>query len=413
MSIYHTEKSLAYKKRLMHFMETEIYPREKEVANFSVTNPTELHPQIEILKEKAKAEGLWNLFMPVDYGKYSGGLTNVEYAILAEEMGKVRWASEVFNCDAPDTGNMEVFAKYGSEEHKEKYLLPLLDGKIRSCFLMTEPDVASSDARNVQTSIVRDGEDYVINGKKWWITNILHPNCEVLIVMGKTDPTASTYHQQSMVIVPRNHPGVEIIRDLPLLDHYDRPGGHCEVHLNNVRVPKENLILGEGRGFEIAQGRLGPGRIHHAMRLIGVAQRAFDYMCKRANERTAFGKRFSEMGALRQTVAKTYCEIQKARQLTLLTAYTIDKEGAKGAKDLIATLKISVIPLASKVIDDAMQVFGGKGMSNDIPLAGMYANSRAMRFADGPEEVHANQLGRNLLKRAATRDDTDTKYFHA
>ena len=412
MSIYHTEKSIAYRKRLMHFMDTKIYPIEKAVADFAETNPTELHPQIEILKEQAKAEGLWNLFLPIEYGKYSGGLTNVEYAILAEQMGKVGLASEIFNCSAPDTGNMEVFAKYGSEEQKEKYLMPLLNGKIRSAFVMTEPDVASSDARNVQTSIVRDGEDYVINGKKWWISNILHPNCEILIVMGKTDTTASTYHQQSMIVVPRNHPGVEIIRDLPVMHMHSRPGGHCEVHFNNVRVPKENLILGEGKGFEIAQGRLGPGRIHHAMRLIGVAQRAFDYMCKRANERTAFGKKFSEMGALRQTVAKTYCEIEKARQLTLMTAHTIDKEGAKGAKDLIATLKISVIPMASKVIDDAMQVFGGKGMSNDIPLAEMYGHSRAMRFADGPEEVHANQLGRNLLKRAATREDIDTKYFH-
>ena len=412
MSIYHTEKAIAYKEKLVNFMDNYIYPIEKEVEEFAQTNPTELHPQIAVLKEKAKAEGLWNLFMPINYGKYSGGLTNVEYAILAEEMGKVLWASEVFNCNAPDTGNMEVFAKYGSEEHKEKYLNPLLNGYIRSCFLMTEPEVASSDARNVQTSIVRDGDEYVINGRKWWITNIMHPNCKVYIVMGKTDPTASTYTQQSMVIVPAGTPGVRIGRKLPTLHTYDNPGCHCEVFLENVRVPAENLILGEGRGFEIAQGRLGPGRIHHAMRHIGMAQRAFDYMCKRANERNAFGKQFSEMGAIRQLVAKTYCDIQKARQLTLLTAYTIDKEGAKGAKDLIATLKISVIPLVNKIIDDAMQVFGAKGISNDTPLAGMYALSRGMRYADGPEEVHAHQLGRNLLKRAATRPDTDTKYFH-
>lgn len=412
MNFDNTEKGKLYKERVIRFMDEHIYPIEKDVEEFALTNPTELHPQIEVLKEKAKAEGLWNLFMPLNYGEYSGGLTNVEYAPLAEEMGKVLWASEVFNCNAPDTGNMEVFAKYGSDEHKEKYLQPLLDGKIRSCFLMTEPDVASSDARNVQTSIVRDGDDYVINGRKWWITNILHPNCKVYIIMGKTDPEASTYHQQSMVIVPAGTPGVEIGRKLPTLHAYDNPGCHCEVRLNNVRVPAENLILGEGRGFEIAQGRLGPGRIHHAMRLIGMCQRAFDYMCKRANERNAFGKQFSEMGAIRQLVAKTYCDIQKARQLTLLTAYTIDQQGVKGSKDLIATLKISVIPLATKIIDDAMQVFGGKGVSNDIPLASMYAHARAMRFADGPEEVHAHQLGRNLLKRAIDRKDIDIQYFH-
>ncbi len=411
MSIYETKKGQEYKARVKNFMDKYIYPIEHEVEVFSRTNPSELHPQIEVLKAKAKAEGLWNLFMPVNYGEYSAGLTNVEYAVLAEEMGKILWASEIFNCNAPDTGNMEVFAKYGSDEHKEKYLNPLLNGEIRSAFLMTEPDVASSDARNIQTSIVRDGDEYVINGRKWWSSNVRHPNCQVYIVMGKTDPDASSYQQQSMIVLPAGTPGVTVGRKLATLNAFDNPGCHCEMHLDNVRVPAANLILGEGRGFEIAQGRLGPGRIHHAMRLIGVAQRALDYMCKRANERNAFGKQFSEMGVIRQLVAKSYCEIQKARQLTLMTAYTIDQEGAKAAKDLISALKISVIPLGSKIVDDAMQVFGGMGISNDIPLATMYTHARAMRYADGPEEVHAHQLGRNLLKRALTRPDIDTQYF--
>ena len=412
MSIYDTEKGIVYRAKVKNFMDKYIYPIEHEVEKYSHSNPSEVYPQFEELKSKAKAEGLWNFFMPINYGDYSAGLTNVEYAGLAEEMGKVLWSSEIFNCNAPDTGNMEVFAKYGSDDQKEKYLNPLLSGEIRSAFLMTEPEVASSDARNIQTSIVRDGDDYVINGRKWWSTNVLHPNCKVYIVMGKTDPKASTFRQQSMIVIPAGTAGVTIVRKLPAMHTYDHPGCHCEVLLENVRVPIDNLILGEGRGFEIAQGRLGPGRIHHAMRLIGMSQRSLDYMCKRANERYAFGKKFSEMGAIRQTIAKAYCEIQKARHLTLATAYAIDNEGAKSAKDLIATLKISVIPLATRIIDDAMQVFGGMGVSNDIPLAMMYAHARAMRLADGPEEVHANQLGRNLLKYALDRPDIDTKYFY-
>ena len=407
-----SEKAIDYKEKVIRFMEEHIYPIENEVNEFHDKNPGKLHPSWGALKEKAKVAGLWNLFLPLKYGKYSGGLTNVEYAVLAEEMGKVGWASEIFNCNAPDTGNMEVFAHFGSDAQKEKYLEPMLAGKIRSAFLMTEPDVASSDARNVQTSIVRDGDEYVVNGRKWWITNARHPECAVFIVMGKTDPTASTYTQQSMVTVPVGHPGVEIVRDLKAMNDYDYPGAHCEIKLTNVRVPLENIIVGEGKGFEIAQGRLGPGRIHHAMRSVGAAQRAFDYMCKRANERTAFGKPYHEMGSIREKTAKLYCEIQKCRLLTLLTADKIDKVGAKGAKDLIAAIKISVIPTASKVIDDCMQVFGGKGVSTDIPLAAMYGHWRAMRLADGPEEVHMYQLGRNLLKAARGRDDFDTQYFY-
>ena len=407
-----SKKAKQYKEKLIQFMEEYIYPIEQEVNTFYEKNTGQLHPSHEVLKDKAKAAGLWNLFLPIEYGHYSGGLTNVEYAVLAEEMGKVSWASEIFNCNAPDTGNMEVFAKFGSAAQKKKYLEPLLAGEIRSAFLMTEPDVASSDARNVQTSIVRDGDQYVINGRKWWATNVRHPNCSFYILMGKTDFDAAAYVQQSMVIIPTGTEGVEIVRDLVAMNHYDYPGAHCEVKLTNVRIPAENIILGEGRGFEVAQGRLGPGRVHHAMRSIGAAQRAFDYMCKRANERTAFGKPYHQMGSIREKTANLFCEIQKCRLLTLLTADAIDKVGAKGAKDLIAAIKISVIPKASKIIDDCMQVFGGKGVSNDIPLANMYGHWRAMRLADGPEEVHAYQLGRNLLKNARQRKDIDLKYFH-
>jgi len=406
-----SDKGKEYQKKVIQFMEKYIYPIEHEVDRYYSTNPGKLHPAIEPLKVKAKSAGLWNLFLPLEYEQYTGGLTNVEYAVLAEEMGKVYWASEIFNCSAPDTGNMEVFAKYGSEEQKEKYLVPLLEGEIRSAFLMTEPDVASSDARNIETSIVREDDEYVINGRKWWSSNVRHPNCAFYIVMGKTDPEASSYTQQSMVVIPTDTPGVEIVRDLSAAGQYDYPYCHCEMRLTNVRVPVENIIHGEGRGFEVAQGRLGPGRIHHAMRSIGASQRAFDYMCRRANERVAFGKPYHEMGTIREKTAKMFCEIQKCRMLTLLAADTIDKHEAKGAKDLIAAIKISVIPMASKIIDDAMQVFGGMGISTDLPLMSMYSNYRAMRLADGPEEVHMYQLGRNLLKQARGRKEVDIKYF--
>ena len=406
-----SEKAKKYKQEVVQFMDDHLYPIEHEVELFYQNNPQKLHPSIEPLKKKAKEAGLWNLFLPLEYKKYTGGLSNVEYAVLAEEMGKIMWASEVFNCNAPDTGNMEVFAKYGSDAQKKEYLDPLLAGKIRSAFLMTEPDVASSDARNIETSIVREGDSYIVNGRKWWSSNVRHPNCSFYIVMGKTDPEASSYTQQSMVIIPAQSPGVEVVRDLSAMGQFDYPSAHCEVKLTNVKVPVENIILGEGRGFEIAQGRLGPGRIHHAMRSIGAAQRAYDYLCKRVNQRIAFGKPFHEMGSIREKTAQLFCEIQKCRLLTLKTADMVDKYGAKGAKDYIASLKISVIPQASRIIDECMQVFGGKGMSTDIPLAGMYSHWRAMRIADGPEEVHAYQLGRNLLKKARDRKETDIQYF--
>ncbi len=408
-----SDKAKDYRAKVIQFMDEHLYPIEQELEKFYAPNPGQLHPAIEPLKAKAKAAGLWNLFLPLEYEKYTGGLTNVEYAVLAEEMGKIMWASEIFNCNAPDTGNMEVLAKYGSAVQKKQYLEPMLDGKIRSAFLMTEPEVASSDARNIQTSIVRDGDSYVINGTKWWSSNVRHPNCAFYIVMGKTDPDASSYTQQSMVIVPVGTAGVKIVRDLSAMHQHDYPSGHCEVKLSDVKVPVENLILGEGRGFEIAQGRLGPGRIHHAMRSIGAAQRAFDYMCRRANERVAFGKPLHELGSIREKTAKLFCEIQKCRLLKLKTADMIDKHGAKGAKDLIATIKISVIPSAAQIIDECMQVFGGKGLSSDLPLASMYSHWRAMRIADGPEEVHAYQLGRNLLKAARERKQDDIKYFNS
>ncbi len=406
-----SDKAKKYKEELIAFMDTHIYPIEHEVELYYARNPKKLHPSIEPLKEKAREQGLWNLFLPLDYAEHTGGLTNLEYAVLAEEMGKIMWASEIFNCNAPDTGNMEVLAKYGSEKQKETYLLPMLEGRIRSAFLMTEPSVASSDARNIETSIVRDGDSYLINGRKWWSSNVRHPNCSFYIVMGKTDTSASSYTQQSMIIIPTKTEGVEVVRDLSAMGQFDFPSAHCEVLLHNVRVPAENIILGEGKGFEIAQGRLGPGRIHHAMRSIGAAQRAFDYMCKRVNERTAFGKPYHEMGSIREKTAKIFCAIEKCRMLTLKTAYMVDTLGAKGAKDYIAALKISVIPEASRIIDECMQVFGGKGMSTDIPLAAMYSHWRAMRIADGPEEVHAYQLGRNLLKKARDRKQTDIRYF--
>lgn len=406
-----SDKAIEYRERLIKFMEEFIYPIEHDVEIFNSANNKKLHPAIDPLKAKAKEAGLWNLFLPLEYEKYSGGLTNVEYGVLAEEMGKVYWSSEVFNCNPPDTGNMEVFAKYGTEAQKKKYLEPLLAGEIRSAFLMTEPDVASSDASNIETSIVKDGDEYVINGHKWWSSGARHPNCAFYIVMGKTDPEASTYTQQSMIIVPVGTPGVEILRDLSAMGKHDYPGAHCEIKLTDVRVPVDNIIMGEGKGFEVAQGRLGPGRIHHAMRSIGAAQRAFDYMCRRVNEREAFRKPFHQMGSIREKTARLFCEIEKCRLLTLKTADTIDKVGAKEAKDLIASIKISVIPASAQIIDECIQVFGGKGVSTDIPLAGMYALVRSMRIADGPEEVHAYQLGRNLLKKAIGRKQTDIQYF--
>ena len=411
MNFEFTDKSLALQKRLREFMDEHIYPLEKAERAFIHANPWQLFPEMERLKKLAREAGLWNLFLPHEYGEFSPGLTNLEYAPLAQEMGKVEWASEIFNCNAPDTGNMEVLAKYGSEKQQEQWLKPLLAGEIRSAFLMTEPAVASSDARNISTSIVRDGDEYVINGRKWWSSNMMHPNCKVTIVMGKTDPEASAHSQQSMIIVPVDTPGVKIIRPLPVFGYYDMPVGHCEVELTNVRVPVENLLVGEGKGFAIAQGRLGPGRIHHCMRLVGKAQRALEYMCKRVAERETFGKSIGSYSSIRQDIARSACEIEQARLLTLSAADAIDKRGIKGAKDLIAMIKIVAPSMVCNVTDRAMQAFGGKGFTEDTPLAGYWMSGRILRMADGPDEVHMYQLGRNIIGRVLATEGLHTAYF--
>ena len=393
-----TDRSKELQERVSRFMDNHIYPLEKEWYTFSREHLWEHHPKLEGLKELAKTEGLWNLFLPKSYGHLSPGLTNLEYASLAEIMGRVTWASEIFNCSAPDTGNMEVLAKYGTPEQQEKWLKPLMDGKIRSAFLMTEPDVASSDATNIETSIVKDGDEYIINGRKWWSSGAMNPACQVYIVMGKTDNTAARHAQQSMIIVPADTPGVEVIRPLQVFGNVDSPEGHAEIALRNVRVPESKMLLGEGRGFEIAQGRLGPGRIHHCMRLIGAAQRALELMCRRVAEREAFGRKIKDFSSIRQDIAKSRCEIEQARLLTLSCADRIDKYGVKGAMDLIAMIKIVCPQMTCNVVDRAIQSFGGMGVSQDTPLAAFWAYGRIIRLADGPDEVHMYQLGRNTIK---------------
>ena len=400
MNFEYTEKSLRLQNKLKAFMDAHIYPYEREYTEF-VSDPAnrwKRWPKLEWLKEEAKNEGLWNLFLPKEHGPLSPGLTNLEYAPLAEQMGRVRWASEVFNCSAPDTGNMEVLAKYGTPRQQEQWLRPLMEGNIRSAFLMTEPDVASSDATNIQTSIVRHGDEYVINGRKWWSSGGMDPHCKIAIVMGKTDPSAPRHLQQSMILIPMNTPGVKVLRPLSLFGYLDSPEGHAEILLENVRVPKDNLLLGEGRGFEIAQGRLGPGRIHHCMRLVGMAQRSLELMCRRVTERVAFGKTLKDFSSIRQDVAKSRCEIEQARLLTLAAADAMDKHGNKAARDLIAMIKIVAPIMAQTVIDRAIQAHGGLGVCSDVPLAGFFAAARMIRIADGPDEVHMYQLGRNTIK---------------
>ena len=399
MGFKFSEKSITIQKELSDFMIKNIYPEEENVLNFQKSNLWSNYPKIETLKLKAKEQGLWNLFLPKDYNEFSPGLSNLDYAPLAEIMGRVPFSSEVFNCSAPDTGNMEVLAKYGSQDQKKTWLKPLLDGEIRSAFLMTEPDVASSDATNIQTSIEKKGDHYLINGKKWWSSGAMNPKCKFFIVMGKSDKTAERHKQQSMIIVPANNPGVKILRPLSVFGYMDSPHGHAEIELKNVKVPKQNLILGEGRGFEIAQGRLGPGRIHHCMRLIGAAQRTLEMMCKRVNEREAFGKKLKDYSSIRQDIAKSASEIEQARLLTFSAADNIDKNGIKRAKELIAMIKIIIPKMTCDIIDRAIQAFGGKGLSDDIPLAQFYMYARTIRLADGPDEVHMYQLGRNIIKK--------------
>lgn len=405
MNFEYTQKVKDLETKLTHFMEAQIYPLEKAYHRW-VTDPENLwkpYPEMEKLKELAQSEGLWNLFLPKEYGDISPGLTNLEYAPLAEIMGKVTWSSEVFNCSAPDTGNMEVLAKYGTKEQQETWLKPLMEGEIRSSFLMTEPKVASSDATNIETSIVKDGDEYVVNGLKWWSTGAMHPNNQIYIVMGKTDAAAERHRQQSMILVPADAAGVKKVRALSVFGAFESPVGHAEIELKDVRVPAENILLGEGRGFEIAQGRLGPGRIHHCMRLIGVAQRSLDLMCKRVAEREVFGKMLKDFSSIRQDIARSRCEIEQARLLTLSAADKIDREGIKGAKDLIAMIKIVTPLMAQTVIDRAIQAHGGMGVSGDTPLAEFFTYARIIRLADGPDEVHMYQLGRNTVKEVLGR----------
>ncbi|WP_166424615.1 acyl-CoA dehydrogenase family protein [Paraglaciecola sp. 20A4] len=401
MDFEYTDKMKGLIARVDAFMKEHILPAEAEYEEF-VHDPAKLWvvpPILEELKAKAKAEGLWNLFLPKEYGKYSPGLSNLEYAPLAELMGQNEWASEVFNCSAPDTGNMEVLARYGSEAQKKQWLEPLLSGDIRSAYLMTEPQNACSDATNVECSIVREGDEYVINGRKWWSSSVYDPRCKLLLVMGKTDFDAPRHIQQSTIIVPKDTPGVKILRPLKVMGELHSPQGHGEVLLENVRVPVDNIILGEGRGFEIAQGRLGPGRIHHCMRLIGAAQRCLELMCVRVENRSPFGKKLSEQGSIRQDIAKSRCEIEQARMLTLLAANKLDNFGNKVALDLIAMIKIVAPQMCQDVADRAMQAFGGMGVSQDTPIAQIWAYARIVRIADGPDEVHMSQLGKLTIRK--------------
>ena len=403
MDFEYSAKTKELQQRLLKFMDDHIYPNEKAykeelAANGAAGNRWQPLKTIENLKPKARDAGLWNLFLPVDTAEASGykgaGLTNQEYAPLAEIMGRVPWSSEVFNCSAPDTGNMETIARYGSEDIKAKWLKPLLNGEIRSAFAMTEPDVASSDATNIQTRMERQGDHYVINGRKWWTSGANDPRCKVFITMGKTDPEAPRHSQQSMIVVPAETPGITIVRNLNVFGYDDAPHGHAEVIFKDVKVPVGNILLGEGRGFEIAQGRLGPGRIHHCMRLIGLAERSLELMCRRALSRTAFGKTIAQQTVTQERIAEARCRIDMARLLTLKAAWMMDVAGNKVAKTEIAMIKVVAPNMACQVIDWAMQAHGGGGVSDDFPLANFYAGARTLRFADGPDEVHRNAIAK-------------------
>ena len=404
MDFNYSPRTIDLQTRLRAFMDEHVYPAEAALqqeldANTAAGRRWTPLQVIENLKPKARDAGLWNLFLPES--EYGAGLTNQEYAPLAEVMGRVGWASEVFNCSAPDTGNMETIVRYGSAEHKKRWLEPLLDGRIRSAFAMTEPAVASSDATNIEARIVRDGDDYVLNGRKWWTSGAGDPRCAVYIFMGKTDLDAPRHAQQSMILVPADAPGIKVLRPLQVLGYDDAPHGHMEVEFKNVRVPASNILLGEGRGFEIAQGRLGPGRIHHCMRLIGVAERALEAMCRRATKRVAFGRPLSEQGVTRERIAEARCKIDMARLLTLKAAWMMDVAGNKTAKAEIAMIKVVAPQMACDVIDWAMQLHGGAGMCQDFALAHAYATARTLRFADGPDEVHRNAIAKLELGKYA------------
>jgi acyl-CoA dehydrogenase len=412
MDFDYSAKTKELQAKLLKFMDDHIYPSEHAYhdeleANTQAGKRWSALQTIEKLKPKARAAGLWNLFLPVDSASASGyegaGLTNQEYAPLAEIMGRVPWSSEVFNCSAPDTGNMETIARYGSEDIKARWLKPLLEGQIRSAFAMTEPEVASSDATNIATRIERRGNEYVINGHKWWISGAADPRCAVFITMGKTDPEAPRHSQQSMIIVPADAKGIRIHRPLTVFGYDDAPHGHVEMFFEDVHVPADNILLGEGRGFEIAQGRLGPGRIHHCMRLIGLAERALELMCKRSMSRVAFGKPVSQQGVTQERIAEARCKIDMARLLTLKAAWLMDVAGNKVAKNDIAMIKVVAPNMALQVIDWAMQVHGGGGVSGDFPLASSYAHARTLRFADGPDEVHRNAIAKWELGKYAAQ----------
>ncbi|CAB1075838.1 Acyl-CoA dehydrogenase [Olavius algarvensis Delta 1 endosymbiont] len=393
-----SDRAQDLQERLGAFMAEHIYPNEEEYyRQLNEGDRWQVVPLVEDLKEKAKSADLWNLFLPEsDRG---AGLTNLEYAPLCEIMGRVPWAPEVFNCSAPDTGNMETLERYGTEAQKTRWLQPLLAGEIRSAFCMTEPRVASSDARNIEASIVRDGDDYILNGRKWWSSGAGDPRCELYIFMGKTDPEGHPYRQQSMILVERDTPGITIKRMLPVFGYDSAPHGHGEIEFKDVQVPVSNILLGEGRGFEIAQGRLGPGRIHHCMRTIGVAERALEEMCRRVKTRVAFGRPLAEMGQIRQDIARSRCEIDQSRLLTLFAAHRMDTVGNKVARSEIAQIKVVAPSMALKVIDRAIQAHGGTGVCDDVWLAAAYAHIRTLRLADGPDEVHREVIARLELRK--------------
>jgi acyl-CoA dehydrogenase len=406
MDFEHSPKVQDLQARVKAFMAEHVYPAEPRFADEmnvfrAAGNPWQEPQVMEELKSQAKTAGLWNLFLPES--PLGAGLTNLEYAPLAEIMGRSAIGSEPFNCSAPDTGNMETIVRYGTPAQQEQWLKPLLAGTIRSAFAMTEPAVASSDATNIEARIQRVGDDYVINGRKWWTSGANDPRCKILIFMGKTDPDAARHSQQSMILVPMDTPGVKVLRHLPVFGYDDAPHGHAEVDFTNVRVPASNMLLGEGRGFEIAQGRLGPGRIHHCMRIIGRAERALEDMCKRATQRTAFGKRLADQGVTRERIAQSRILIDQSRFLVLHTAWKMDKVGNKQARQEIAMIKVAAPAMALQVIDWAMQLHGGAGVSDDFGLAKAYANARTLRFADGPDEVHRNAIAKEELARYTSK----------
>ncbi len=404
MEFAYSERCKTLQTKLLAFMDQHIYPNEKAYKQEIDRNGSEKGNRwlatelMERLKPLAREQGLWNLFLPKS-DRAPEGLSNLDYAPLCEIMGRVSWAPEVFNCSAPDTGNMETIERYGVEAHKVEWLEPLLRGEIRSAFAMTEPDVASSDATNIETRIERDGDEYVINGHKWWISGAGDPRCKIFILMGKTDPEAARHSQQSMILVPVAAKGVTIVRPLTVFGYDDAPHGHCEIRFDNVRVPVSNILLGEGRGFEIAQGRLGPGRIHHCMRAIGVAERALELMCKRLNERVAFGRKISEQSIWRERIAESRIQIDSARLLTLKAAWMMDTVGNKHAKAEIAMIKVLAPNVAQQVLDWAIQAHGGGGVCDDFPLASMWAGNRTLRIADGPDEVHRNAIAKLELSK--------------